>query len=86
MGPLEEYSADTCWLARELRELGICVPATIPDEGWIPRSSVRFENFRVAEDPNDKTRALGGADAVFDQPSKWIEMDFTLTKEGVEFD
>lgn len=34
-----EYDPDTCWTAKELREFGFDVPETIPDCGWIPKTS-----------------------------------------------
>ena len=37
------YESETCYTAKELREMGINIPLEIPDCAWVPKSAVRWD-------------------------------------------
>ena len=47
---MTEYDETTCITAGELRTAGIAVPATIPDCGWVPRSSIKYGTAKASGD------------------------------------
>lgn len=74
-----EYDAATCWTVAELRGMGIPVPESVPEEGWIRRCDLKFEMEEVA----------GSADGVFTvkmramflAPVRWIDLTVTVGEE-----
>ena len=39
----QTYDPKTCFTAKDLRKMGYAVPAHIPDEAWVPKTSVKSQ-------------------------------------------
>jgi hypothetical protein len=83
---MPEYDPATCITAGELRAVGIPVPESVPDCGWIPRGS-------MAPGPEEPTTSYDPATGIitamiptcFTQPFRWFELDLaTNTVRHVE--
>lgn len=77
---MTEFDPQTCVMAGELREM-IDIPESIPDCGWVPRSSIKFSTG-PAEVSGDSIAI--GLSVSFTQPFKWLNIDFTIDFTGKE--
>ena len=79
--PKPVYDERTCITAAELRTMGLAVPKSIPDEGWVPRASMKFKVGRASIDGG----TLGmSVEFSFTEPFRWLELNVTVDKGGVE--
>lgn len=79
------YDAVTCITAGELREMGIAIPANVPDCGWIPRGAMQMR-AGTAHQHSEAEIAAGilrvNLECTFTQPFRWIELDVVIHKPG----
>lgn len=68
----EEYDEVTCVTAGELRAMGLAVPASIPDVGWVPRSAVQITHGRPRLDADGVTLHIEST-VTFAVPFRWVE-------------
>lgn len=66
-----EYDAATCVTAAELRDLGLTLPESIPDCGWVTRSSLKFDAEKMGD-------LILSAKLVFSEPFRWINLTVRL--------
>ena len=67
-----EYDEATCVTARELRAAGYPVPDSVPDPGWIRRSSIRLTGAGPATFDPETQRISCPMGVAFDEPFRWI--------------
>jgi hypothetical protein len=76
-----EYDATTCITAGELRDLGIAIPDSIPDCGWVKRSAMFFKPSPQpppnAEDIKNNILRVD-LSVGFHEPFHWISTKFTI--------
>ena len=68
--------------AGELRAAGIPVPVHIPDCAWTRRRGIRVTCPEVKQAHDDKDRYTFTMEYTFAEPFKWIDVTFTLNKDG----
>jgi len=73
---MKEYNENTCITAWELRELGMDLPKTIPDYGWIPRTSFSFKAGEMRADVIDTMTCEVIVEIT--EPFKWYQADIAL--------
>lgn len=76
--PEPEYDPITCITAGELRARGINVPLNIPDCAWVPRDSLQIGEPRTRVEGD---RGIITIDFVYREPFRWLELEFTISKE-----
>ena len=57
--PAPKYDPATCITAGELRSMGMKIPDTVPDCGWIPRFGIKMENHKTVADGDTILPRLG---------------------------
>ncbi len=77
---VEDYNPDTCITAGELRAFGYPIPETIPDCGWVRRSSWDVTTGAVSMD-DDGTINMD-MNMGFCEAFQWIEVTLTVAKEA----
>jgi hypothetical protein len=70
-----EYDADTCVTAEELREIGISVPDSVPDCGWIPRHAIKYGDVGV---DIGGTAVIANVAVTLSEPFRWINITVRL--------
>lgn len=71
-----EYDERTCITAGELRALGLAIPASIPDPGWVRRASIRWLPGKCTSTAQDlrEGRFSISMQAEFTEPFEWISI------------
>lgn len=76
-----EYNPNTCITAGELRSMGIPIPESIPDCGWVSRHAIEFKEKSCIE-----TKEYGKLKFEFDvkvhEPFHWVTATFTIPAES----
>ena len=78
------YDPETCITAAELRANGFPIPDTIPDCGWVRRSSIEIIEHDVQEADDDAFHI--DLKFQFMEPFRWISINAKLKKTDEDDD
>ena len=70
----DEYDAETCITARELRAMGCDISEEVPDCAWVPRSSIAISLGGVEPHPSDADCAVVTVNLRCAEPFRWVSM------------
>lgn len=76
-----EYHPDTCWTAKQLRELGFKIPDSIPDCGWVTKQSCEMGSSVDFSPPSSSESFSLKTELKFTEPFRWIEVDAVVEKK-----
>jgi hypothetical protein len=73
---MKKYDPKTCITAGELREVGIMVPDTIPDQAWIPRHAMMPHLAGVKSKDDDPSMVEAKIEIDLTVPFRWVRVVF----------
>ena len=73
-----QYDPRTCVKAKELREMGMDLPASIPDEAWVPRHAMEASPGKLKMEGDV---IEGFVNFNFTEPFRWIELKVATMKK-----
>lgn len=76
-----EYNPTTCITAGELRSMGIPIPESIPDCGWVQRLSIEFKPPSHVE-ADDEGKVKFAFNVKIHEPFHWVTTTFTVPTES----
>ena len=74
----DKYDPVTCISAGELRAIGLPMPESIPDCGWIPRTAMEIK--ALESKLNGETELRINTEIKFTEPFRWITVSLTASK------
>ena len=81
-----EFDPETCITAGELRSMGISVPSSVPDCGWVRRSSIlrayvepRTVSYVEPRIPADENVLSITYQLSFTEEFKWVTVNLTVS-------
>jgi hypothetical protein len=79
---VDEYDEKTCITACELRAAGVPIPDSIPDCGWVLRTSIKWGvGPATAEDNSELGVVSVCISAEFTKPFTWIRLEVEAADE-----
>jgi hypothetical protein len=76
----EKYDPTTCVTAGELRAMGLKIPESIPDVGWLPTRAVLF-GAPITKPGDDPNSIYVNLEVSFLEQFRWLTVTFTLEGE-----
>lgn len=73
-----KYDPETCLTAGELREVGVIVEESIPDNAWVPRACIEFEGVKVQKLEGDQNAMNATINVQLTEPFRWIEISGSM--------